>query len=178
MHQRPSSTASRYARYDSGLGVAPQSWVEVMPRRRNIFSSVASPSFKSVSEPWGKALRIEVTSRRTPVRSPVWGSRSMTPPSGSGVSCPMPKRPSARVLATQAWPPRMVRITGLWGATRSSSWRVARRRARGAPLDLAQQRLDRRRQLRGQVELVQPVAELAHEDVVRVGIDEARRHGL
>src|SRR5439155_18664271 len=40
------------------------------------------------------------TSRRTPVRSPA-SSRSITPPSGSGVSRVMPASSSARVFATR-----------------------------------------------------------------------------
>ncbi len=54
----------------------------------------------------------------------------------------------------------------------------AGRSARRALLDLGEEHLHRRRELRGQIELVQTIAELPHEDIVGVRVDEARGHRL
>ena len=58
--------------------------------------------------------------------APLAGSRTITPPTGSGVSSAIPARSSAFELTVTTWPPRGT-IAGLSGAASSSSQRVGMR---------------------------------------------------
>jgi hypothetical protein len=73
----------------------------------------------------GRVLRTNVAavSSSTPVGSPLASSRTITPPSGFGVSRVMPASSSAFEFTVTTWPPRGMN-TGLPGETLSSSTRV------------------------------------------------------
>jgi hypothetical protein len=73
----------------------------------------------------GRILRTNVAavSSSTPVGSPLASSRTITPPSGFGVSRVMPASSSAFEFTVTTWPPRGMN-TGLPGETLSSSTRV------------------------------------------------------
>ncbi len=67
------------------------------------------------------ATRLLAPSWRLPTASPVFGSRSMRPSAGSGVSFVMPATSSALLLTQVVCPSRLQRMTGRSGTTASIS---------------------------------------------------------